>query len=45
MASTIWVNKQALTQTQLHEAALPPLGDGAVRLLIESFSVTANNIT
>ena len=45
MASTIWVNKQALTQTQLHEAALPPLGQGAVRLRIESFSVTANNIT
>lgn len=45
MASTIWVNKQALTQTQVHEAASPPLGEGAVRLRIESFSVTANNIT
>lgn len=45
MASTIWVNRQALTQTQLHEAASPPLGEGAVRLRIESFSVTANNIT
>jgi hypothetical protein len=45
MASTIWVNKQALTQTRLHEAALPPLSEGAVRLRIENFSVTANNIT
>lgn len=45
MASTIWVNKKALTQTQVHEAPLPPLGEGAVRLRIESFSVTANNIT
>ena len=45
MATTIWVNKQALTQTQVHEAASPSLGEGAVRLRIESFSVTANNIT
>lgn len=45
MASTIWVNKKALTQTQVHEAPLPPLGEGAVRLRIESFSITANNIT
>ena len=45
MAKTIWVNKQALTQTQVHEVASPPLTDGAVRLRVESFSVTANNIT
>ena len=45
MASTIWVNKKALTETQVHEAPLSPLGQGAVRLRIESFSVTANNIT
>lgn len=45
MASTIWVNKNALTETQLHEATLLPLKDGTVRLRIESFSVTANNIT
>jgi Protein of unknown function (DUF2855) len=45
MASTVWVKKSALTETQLHEAALPALGDGEVRLKIESFSVTANNIT
>ena len=45
MASTIWVNKQALTQSQVHETALPLLGANAVRLRVESFSVTANNIT
>lgn len=45
MASTIWVNKRALTQSHVHEAALPQLGADAVRLRVESFSVTANNIT
>jgi hypothetical protein len=45
MASTIWVNKSELTQTQLREATLPSLVDNAIRLRIESFSVTANNIT
>jgi hypothetical protein len=45
MASTIWVNKTALTEIQVHEAALLSLADDAVRLRIESFSVTANNIT
>ncbi len=45
MASTVWVNKRDLTETSVHEETLPPLGDGEVRLRIESFSVTANNIT
>ena len=45
MASTVWVKKGSLTDTQIHEDALPPLGDGEARLKIESFSVTANNIT
>jgi hypothetical protein len=45
MAQTVWVNKTALTETQIHDEALPALGDGEVRLKIESFSVTANNIT
>jgi len=45
MASTIWVSKQALAQSHLHEAALSQLGADAVRLRVESFSVTANNIT
>lgn len=45
MASTIWVNKTELTQTVIHDAPMPPLTEGAVRLRIESFSVTANNVT
>lgn len=45
MASTVWVKKSALTETHIHNNALPALGDGEVRLKIESFSVTANNIT
>lgn len=45
MASTVWVRKSAPTETQIHEDDLPPLGDGEIRLRIESFSVTANNIT
>lgn len=45
MAATIWVNKAKLTEHKVHEEVLPPLGDGEVRLRVESFSVTANNIT
>jgi hypothetical protein len=45
MAQTVQVRKSALTETQIHEEALPALGDGEVRLRIESFSVTANNVT
>lgn len=42
---TIWVDKTKLDQTQTHEETLPPLGEGEVRLRVESFSVTANNVT
>ena len=45
MAETIWVNKNDLTDTLVNEEALPVLGDGEVRLRVESFSVTANNVT
>jgi hypothetical protein len=45
MAATIWINKGALTEHKVHEESLPALGDGAVRLRVESFSVTANNVT
>jgi hypothetical protein len=45
MASTVWVNKAALAEARVHDDTLPALGDGEVRLKIESFSVTANNIT
>ena len=41
----VHVSKTALTETALVEVPLAPLADGAVRLVVESFSVTANNIT
>jgi len=41
----IHVRKGALTDAALAEIPLDPLGDGEVRLAIESFSVTANNVT
>lgn len=45
MAATVWVKKSALSETKVHEDSLPALGEGQVRLKVESFSVTANNIT
>jgi hypothetical protein len=41
----VHVRKTALTDATLAEVPLAPLADGAVRLAVESFSVTANNIT
>ncbi len=41
----VHVRKAALTQAALAEVPLGPLAEGAVRLAIESFSVTANNVT
>lgn len=41
----VQVRKDELSNTALVEADLGSLGQGAVRLEIESFSVTANNIT
>ncbi len=41
----IHVRKGALTDAVLAEVPLGPLADGAVRLAVESFSVTANNVT
>ena len=45
MAQTVWFNKGALSEHRVHDAPLPELSDQAVRLKIESFSVTANNVT
>lgn len=45
MAATIWVNKAHLGEHKVHEESLPTLGDGEVRLRVESFAVTANNVT
>ncbi len=41
----VHVHKHELTNAALVEAETPPLAEGAVRLKVESFSVTANNIT
>lgn len=43
--SQVHVRKGALTDAVLAEVPFETLGDGEVRLAIESFSVTANNIT
>lgn len=44
-AVQVHVRKDALTHAALAEVPLAPLADGAVRLAVESFSVTANNVT
>ncbi len=45
MTSQVRVKKDELTTTQIVDVADAPLAEGAVRLAIESFSVTANNVT
>ena len=45
MSHTVQIVRADLTTSRIADAALPPLGDGEVRLRIESFSVTANNVT
>ena len=45
MSQTVQFVRSDLTRSRFVEAALPRLGDGEVRLRIESFSVTANNVT
>lgn len=43
--AAIHVRKLALSDAALVELPLAPLGDGVVRLAVESFSVTASNVT
>ena len=45
MASQVRVRKSELETAELVEFEQAPLADGAIRLEVESFSVTANNIT
>jgi Protein of unknown function (DUF2855) len=45
MTQTVQFVRSDLTQSRIVEADPAPLADGAVRLRIESFSVTANNVT
>jgi len=44
-AVQVHVRKDALTHAALAEVPLAPLADGGLRLAVESFSVTANNVT
>ncbi|MEY2927611.1 MAG: hypothetical protein RL367_2088 [Pseudomonadota bacterium] len=45
MFTTIHLQKDDLTRSTAHHAEMPPLGAGKVRLRVESFAVTANNVT
>lgn len=45
MSRTVQVRRVALDDLRIVEGALSPLGEDEVRLKVESFSVTANNVT
>ena len=45
MSQAVHVLRDTISDATLVDVAMPPVGEGAVRLKIESFSVTANNIT
>ena len=45
MAQAVWAKRDELTMMTVTEMDLPPLAEGAVRLRVESFAVTANNVT
>ncbi len=45
MTHTVQFVRSDLTQSRIVETAPAPLAEGAVRLRIESFAVTANNVT
>ena len=45
MSQTVQFQRRDLAQSRIVDIPLPQLGDGEVRLRIESFSVTANNVT
>jgi Protein of unknown function (DUF2855) len=45
MAQALWVKKDSLADTQIVDQPDAPLAAGAVRLAIQSFAVTANNVT
>ncbi len=45
MAQTVWVSKAELGTTTIRDDEIAPLGEHEARLRVESFAVTANNIT
>ncbi|MDP3171152.1 MAG: DUF2855 family protein, partial [Polaromonas sp.] len=42
---TLLVRKNQLSDTRLHSAEASPLADGQVRIHVDSFALTSNNIT
>ena len=45
MSQTVLVNRNDIALSRIVDTPLPPLGEDELRLRIESFSVTANNVT
>ena len=45
MGQTVHVNRVDIAQSRIVDTSLAQLGEGELRLRIESFSVTANNVT
>jgi Protein of unknown function (DUF2855) len=45
MSRTVQVRRGALDDVRIVEEMMPPLGEGEARFRVESFSVTANNVT
>ncbi len=45
MSQAVHINGKDLSQSRIVDTSLPQLGAGELRLRVESFSVTANNVT
>jgi hypothetical protein len=45
MVTTVLVRRHDIAKARIEKSAPPPLADGAVRLKVENFAVTANNVT
>lgn len=44
-AATLQIDRADIARTRWHEAPRPPLGSGQVRLQVEHFGLSANNVT
>jgi hypothetical protein len=44
-STELWVNRQRLRDTRIVRSALPPLTEGEVRVAIDRFGLTANNVS
>jgi hypothetical protein len=45
MNTSLYTHKQNLQQTRWHSSVPPALGDGQIRVQVDQFALTANNIT